>query len=251
MHPDEYLGTSALRGPSYQAVLPPTHPGEQARYRQSDREDGPGLPKHGLRSVVVLVRHRCVSGQGGLRSMARPKARPSIQDGPPCTAVRLNSKCDPLCHRTRLFGNDQHLARVDVVGILQHRLIGFEDLPVRIGVAVVLFGDCGEGVSALDLMHLRLPCLRCDAAKTAVVNGVYVFDVANNHRQLLPRCLVGHITGHLDPRAFHINVDVAWKSQALDFFPGCSHRVVACDFVLSKLQETCGIVIENVPFLLP
>lgn len=177
----------------------------------------------------VRMTQQNLSGRGGAMPAfgGKPTPRPVlwIQKDPPqpgrvCNWSLAWSRLEPkyLSRRTRLFRDYQHLARIDFVRIFQHRLIGCENPLVRIGVAVMLLSDRGESLVTLDLMHCRLSCLGLGSAKAAVVNRFDIFDVTDNHSQLLPSCFVWHVACDFDLRAIDLNIDVAGKAEALDFF---------------------------------
>ena len=54
--------------------------------------------------------------------------------------------------------NAQQLPRIDLVRVLEHRLVGLEDHRVLVGVAVELLGDLRQVVAADDRMPLRSGC---------------------------------------------------------------------------------------------
>src|SRR6185369_4388847 len=83
----------------------------------------------------------------------------------------------------RRVRNPQPLARIDLVGVLQHRLVGLEDLGVLVGVAVVVLGDLGERVAGLHLIEDGFR-LRSGHAEL-IVDTADALDVADQEDDLL------------------------------------------------------------------
>ena len=83
----------------------------------------------------------------------------------------------------------QHLARIDLVRVAQHRLVGLEDFHVGVGVAVLGLGDARQGVAAHDGVVARLVGRRGNGQH--VVDGGDAGDVAAAQQDLFLRGLVG------------------------------------------------------------
>ena len=83
----------------------------------------------------------------------------------------------------------QHLPGIDLVGVVEHRLVGLEDRHVLVGVAVVGLGDFREVVAAHHGVEHRLGLAGID--RHAVVHLHHARDVAAAQHDLLARGLVG------------------------------------------------------------
>src|SRR6185436_11613256 len=102
------------------------------------------------------------------------------------------------------------LARIDLVRVLEHGAVGFEDLVVLVGVAVELLGDLGQGVARLDLVEGGLG--RLLGGLHLIVDAADPLDVSDQQGDLLPDLLAGRAAREgdlvvVDPDAQVVDVE--------------------------------------------
>ncbi len=76
--------------------------------------------------------------------------------------------------------DNQHLTRIDFIGMRQHRFIGFKNTLIIIGRAIHRFGDSAQGVTGFDRVKTTFrPALR---HLNAVTDLTYASDIPDRYQ---------------------------------------------------------------------
>src|SRR5262245_56438883 len=112
---------------------------------------GPGMRNFASAPTTAPMRMiQTISNIGPPSALSPPR-------GELCWSPRVTvprSSAGLACSRFR--GYAQHLTDVDLVGVLEHRLVGLKDRHVLRRAAVVLLGDGRKVVALLDRVENRL-----------------------------------------------------------------------------------------------
>ena len=109
---------------------------------------------------------------GPASSSIAPKADISCPKKAPVIGRRFSVFLLRLSRRGRCLGDEQDLARIDLIRVLQHGTVGLEDAIVRIRVAKFFLGDRRERVAALNLVSTRLLLALLRTGQAAVIDAV-------------------------------------------------------------------------------
>lgn len=92
----------------------------------------------------------------------------------------------------RSLGNTKLLARINLVYVLEHRLVGFKDFLVLIGIAVYALGNIAEGVARFHFDVFGFSSL---AARNShlVVDFIHAMNIAQRDDNLFPFLLIGDL----------------------------------------------------------
>ncbi len=115
--------------------------------------------------------------------------------------------------------DNQHLTRIDFIGMRQHRFIGFKNTLIIIGRAIHRFGDSAQGVTGFDRVKTTFrPALRHLNAVTDLTYASDIPDCYQNFFLILLRSNIASDRGGAIVRNINIDLFGARQIKTIDMF---------------------------------